>query len=62
MEFRDLVFVEMYGEKSLVNNCVSDVYDDFGSGNNVQYRLNQQKFRLEKLRSKFCNKSKVTNE
>ena len=62
MEFRDLVFVEMYGEKSLVNNCVSDVYDDFGSGNNVQYRLNQQEFRLEKLRAKFCNKSKAANE
>ena len=62
MEFRDLVFVEMFGDKSLVNNCVSDVYDDLGSGNNVQYRLNQQKFRLEKLRAKFCNKSKVTNE
>jgi len=62
LEFRDLVFVEMYGEKSLVNNCVSDVYDDFGSGNNVQYRLNQQEFRLEKLRAKFCNKSKAANE
>ena len=52
----------MFGNKSLVKKCVSDVYDDFGRGNNVQYRLNQQKFRLEKLRSKFCNKSKVTNE
>ena len=52
----------MFGDKSLVNNCASDVYDDLGSGNNVQYRLNQSDFRLEKLRAKFCNKSKVTNE
>jgi len=62
LEFRDLVFVEMFGDKSLVNNCVSDVNDDLGSGDNVQYRLNQQEFRLEKLRGKFCKMSKVTNE
>jgi len=62
LEFRDLVFVQMFGDKRLVNNCVSDVYDDLGSGDNVQYSLNQQEFRLEKLRAKFCNKSKVTNE
>jgi len=62
LEFRDLVFVEMFGDKSLINNCASDVYDDFVSKDNVQHRLNQQEFRLEKLRAKFCNKSKVANE
>ena len=62
MEFRDLFFVEMFGDKTLVNHCASDVYDDLGSGDNVQYRLKQQEFRLEKLRAKFCNESKVTNE
>ena len=62
LEFRDLVFVEMFGDKRLVNNCASEFYDDLGSGKNVQYCLNQQEFRLEKLRAKFCNKSKVTNE
>ena len=50
LEFRDLVFVEMFGDKSLVNNCASDVYDDWGSRDNVQYRLYQQEFRLEKLK------------
>jgi len=62
LEFRDLVFVKIFGDKSLSSIWVSEVYDDLGSGDNVQYRLNQQKFRLEKLRVKFCNKSKATNE
>ena len=52
----------MFGDKSLINNCASDVYDDFVSKDNVQHRLNQQEFRLEKLRAKFCNKSKAANE
>jgi len=47
--------VEMFGDKSSSSNWIPEVYDDLGSGD-------QQKFRLEKLRAKFCNKSKVTNE
>jgi len=52
----------MFGDKSLISNCASDVYDNLGGVDYVQYRLNQQKLRLEKLRAKFCNKSKFTNE
>ena len=47
--------MEMFGDKSSSSNWIPEVYDDLGSGD-------QQKFRLEKLRAKFCNKSKVTNE
>jgi len=43
----------MFDDKRFINNWISDVYDDSGSGDNVQYSLSQQEFRLEKLRAKF---------